>query len=40
VIVAAIAGTAVVDTMSDCPNSAAMVVGVADPQVGYIPCGT
>jgi hypothetical protein len=26
--------------VGDCPNSAAVVVDVADPQVGYTPCNT
>jgi hypothetical protein len=31
------AGIAVVGIMGDCPNSAAVVVGTVDPQVGYTP---
>jgi hypothetical protein len=38
--VAVAVGIAVVGTMGDCSNSAAVVVDAADPQVGYTPCGT
>jgi hypothetical protein len=34
------AGIAVVGILGDGPNSAAVVVDAADPQVGYTPCGT
>jgi hypothetical protein len=34
------AGIAAVGIVGDCPNSAAVVVNAADPQVGYTPCGT
>jgi hypothetical protein len=34
------AGIAVVGIVGDGPNSAAVVVNAADPQVGYTLCGT
>jgi hypothetical protein len=34
------AGIVVVGIVGDGPNSTAVVVDVADPQVGYTPCGT
>jgi hypothetical protein len=34
------AGIAVVGVVGDCPNSVAVAVDVADPQVGYTLCGT
>jgi hypothetical protein len=33
-------GIAAVGIVSDGPNSAASVVDIADPQVGYTPCDT
>jgi hypothetical protein len=38
--VAVVAGIAVVGIVGDRPNSAAVVVDAADPQLGYTPCGT
>jgi hypothetical protein len=38
--VAIAAVIAVVGLVGDNPNSAAVVVDAADPQVGYTPCGT
>jgi hypothetical protein len=34
------AGIVTVEIVGDGPNSAAVVVDAADPQVGYTPCGT
>jgi hypothetical protein len=34
------AGSVAVGITSDCPNTAAIEDGAADPQVGYTPCGT
>jgi hypothetical protein len=38
--VAVAAGIVAVGIVGDGPNSAAVVVNVVDPQVGYTPCGT
>jgi hypothetical protein len=39
-MVAIAVGIAAVGIVGDGPNSAAVVVNIADPQVGYTPCGT
>jgi hypothetical protein len=39
-VAAAVARIAAVRIVGYCPNSPAVVVNVADPQVGYTPCGT
>jgi hypothetical protein len=38
--VAVVAGIVVVGIEGDCPNSAAIVVDVADPHARYTPCST
>jgi hypothetical protein len=40
VVVVVVAGIAVVCIVGDCPNSTAVEVDAANPQVGYTPCGT
>jgi hypothetical protein len=39
-VVVVAAGIVAVEIVGDGPNSATVVVDVADPQVVYIPCGT
>jgi hypothetical protein len=39
-VAAVAAGIVAVGIVGDDPNSAAVVVDTADPQVGYTPCGT
>jgi hypothetical protein len=38
--VAVAAGIAADGIMGDCPSSAVVAVGAANPHVGYTPCGT